>query len=516
MGFRPFVHRLATSLSLRGRVRNDGCGVLVDLEGDGIAIHRFLEMLRRAPPPLAAIDTISVEPPGLNSYSEFAIVRSEADGAKRALIAPDAATCEACLAELFDPANRRYRHPFISCTHCGPRFTITHDVPYDRPRTTMADFPMCATCRAEYENPADRRFHAQPIACRDCGPVLEFRGTGGPTRGDAALEAASRALLLGRIVAVKGLGGYHLACDASHPEAVARLRLRKHREQKPFAIMVADLPEARQLASVSEEEAALLESSARPIVLLTPRASSIADGVAPGSATIGLMLAYTPVHHLLLQRVGIPLVLTSGNRSDEPIAFDDGDAVSRLTGVADDFLLHDRPIATRCDDSVGRVVAGRPQLLRRSRGYAPRPIRLRHRVAVPVLALGGHLKNTFCLARAHQALVSQHIGDLAHPGAFQALRQGIRHYRHIFGMAPEVVAHDLHPDYLSTGLASELPLPRVGVQHHHAHVASCCADNDVSEPVLDHHTLAKVLSSSRCRDGEAELLLQSLVHHSRF
>jgi len=488
VGFRPYVHQLATSLNLRGLVRNDSAGVLVELEGERAAIGRFLQELRVAPPPLAAIDTISVLPGRPGSYSGFTIATSEVQQTASALISPDVATCGSCRAELFDPANRRYRYPFINCTHCGPRFTIVHAAPYDRARTSMAHFVMCAACRREYEDPGDRRFHAQPIACAECGPALTYREAGGSGEdrpGESALRSTTAALLAGLVVAIKGLGGYHLACNALNQEAVERLRVRKHREAKPFAVMAEDLAAARSLAHVTDAEAALLQSAARPIVLLRkPATPSLAEAVAPGSDTIGVMLAYAPLHHLLLAEVARPLVMTSGNRSDEPIAFEDAEALSRLEGIADGFLFHDRPITMRCDDSVARVVSGAPVLIRRSRGYAPRPLRLGNPFPVPVLALGGHLKNTFCLGRGHHAFLSQHVGDLDHPSAQAALRCGVEHYQRLFDTAPAMVAHDLHPDYHSTRLAARLGLPAIAVQHHHAHVAACLAEHDITGPVL--------------------------------
>lgn len=488
VGFRPFIQGLAASFDLRGHVRNDTAGVVVDVEGRGECIDGFLAELRTAPPPLAVIDSISIEAAPPADHYGFAVAPSDRSGPPTALVSPDAATCDACLAELFDPLNRRYRHPFISCTHCGPRFTIVREIPYDRPRTTMAGFPMCPSCRREYEDSTDRRFHAQPIACPGCGPTLAFRIAGAPevaAKGDSALTLAVAALTEGKIVAIKGLGGYHFCCDALNQAAVRRLRDRKHREGKPLAIMVKDLDAARRAVTVSPTEAEMLASAARPIVLLGKRSGGgIAESVAPGMATLGVMLAYTPLHHLLLSDLDRPVVMTSGNRSDEPIAYEDADALERLSRVADYFLTHDRVIATRCDDSVMRMVRGGPTFSRRSRGHAPRPLRLGVTFPAPVLALGGHLKNTFCLGRGDQAFVSHHIGDLEHPAALQALRQGIAHYQRLFGIEPVVVAHDLHPDYATTRLSDSLDLPRVAVQHHHAHVAACAAEHGVSGPLL--------------------------------
>ena len=488
VGLRPFIRGLAVSFNLRGQVRNDAAGVIVDLEGPGGSIRGFLAHLLSAPPPLAVIDSISVETAAPTECSTFTVAASDRSGPTTALVSPDAGICAACLAELVTPSNRRHRHPFISCTQCGPRFTIVREVPFDRSRTTMAEFPMCGTCRQEYESPGDRRFHAQPIACPDCGPTLAFRWTrsdGDAGKGEVALALAVASLGNGKIVAIKGLGGYHLGCDARNEAAVGRLRNRKHRESRPLAVMVRDLAAARDLATISEGEAGLLTSTARPIVLVSRRADGqLAESVAPNVSTIGLMLPYTPLHHLLVTDCGGPLVMTSGNRSDEPIRYQDADALAGLEGIADCFLTHDRAIATRVDDSVVREARGGPTFIRRSRGYAPRPLRLAAAFPVPVLALGGHLKNTFCLGRGHQAFVSQHVGDLEHPAALVALRDSIGHYQRLFAIAPTVVGHDLHPDYASTRLAETMGLPTVAVQHHHAHVAGCAAEHGVSGPVI--------------------------------
>lgn len=488
VGFRPFVHNLATALTLRGFVRNDASGVLIDVEGEAGALDDFLHQLTAAPPPLAVIERVRAEPAPPLGYDSFTISPSEDGAEHQALVSPDVATCAACLAELLDPANRRYRYPFINCTHCGPRFTIVRDVPYDRPRTTMAHFTMCPACRREYEEPTGRRFHAQPIACWACGPQLELRGERvvGNGKGEAALGGAVAALLAGEIVAIKGVGGYHLACDATSATAVRRLRARKHREAKPLAIMVAALDAARRLCEVNEREARLLQSAERPIVLLTKRfPCAVVEEVTPSNQYLGVMLPYTPLHHLLLAAVGRPLVMTSGNLTDEPIAFQDDDAFLRLAGIADLFLTHDRPIETRCDDSVVRDLWGGPAFVRRSRGFAPRPLRLEFPFPIPVLAVGGHLKNTFCFGKGRYAFLSHHIGDLENLAAYRALTEGIGHYGRLFDVRPAVVAHDLHPDYLSSQLAEEYEgVARVAVQHHHAHVASCMAEHGVTEPVI--------------------------------
>ncbi|MEO7238057.1 MAG: carbamoyltransferase HypF [Gemmatimonadales bacterium] len=489
VGFRPFVYRLAAALNLQGTVRNDSSGVLVDVEGEHEALDDFLTRLATAAPPLARIDSIAAEAAEPCDHRSFRIAPSGEGQELAALVSPDAATCDACVAELNDSNNRRYRYPFLTCTHCGPRFTITRSVPYDRSRTTLAHFPLCDACRQEYARPDDRRFHAQPIACWQCGPaaaLITLRGNASDrTTGEAAIQAAVAALRGGEILALKGLGGFHLACDATSSAAVSRLRARKRRGAKPLAVMVADIEAARDLCEVSVEEAILLRSSSRPIVLLAKRPGcAVADEVAPENHNLGLMLPYTPLHHLLLGDLGTPLVMTSGNQADEPIAFTDATAVTSLAGIADRFLTHDRPIATRCDDSVMRVVHGAARFVRRSRGFAPRPIRLAVPFPIPVLGVGGHLKNTFCLGRGRHAFVSHHVGDLESLEAYCALEEGIAHYRRLFDLQPEIVAHDLHPDYLSTRLAEELGLERLAVQHHHAHVASCMAEHGVTEPVL--------------------------------
>lgn len=491
VGFRPFVFSLATRFDLRGFVRNDAAGVHIDVEGERAALDCFVNALTAAPPPLAAIDRVLPEAADPLLYDDFAIFASSgeqigtASGAV-AVVAPDAATCDACLSELLDPASRRHRYPFTTCTACGPRLTIACASPYDRACTTMAGFPLCAACRAEYEDPHDRRFHAESLACAACGPTLEWRAGSGPIqRGEAALDTCIAALRAGAIVALKGLGGYHLACDATNGDAVALLRARKRRPSKPFALMVRDAAAARRLCEASAAEESLLGSVARPIVLLQRRRNAaVADGVAPGMPTLGVMLPATPLHHLLIRAIE-PLVMTSGNMSDEPIAFRDADAMRVLGGVADAFLLHDRVIATRCDDSVTAVNAGAPAVLRRARGHAPRPLILPVAATVPLVAVGGHLKSTFCLVRGPRAFLSQHIGDLGSAAAYQALRDGLAHYSRLFDVTPQVAVHDLHPGYASTRLAEELAVEqRIGVQHHHAHIASCLAEHRIAEPAI--------------------------------
>jgi hydrogenase maturation protein HypF len=464
------VHRLAGELGLAGSVHNDAHGVEIEAEGPVEAVAAFLARLGDEAPPLASVEAVRARDVAPRGGSGFAIVGS-VPGAPAALVSADAATCEDCLRELFDPADRRFRYPFVNCTNCGPRFTIVRGVPYDRPLTTMAGFDMCAACAAEYDDPADRRFHAQPNACADCGPRLSM-----------PLEEAVAMLRDGRILAVKGIGGFHLACRADDAEAVARLRSRKRREEKPFALMVADVDAAGALVVLSGEEVALLASPARPIVLARRRVdAAVAPAVAPKSRELGVMLPYSPLHHLLAGDAGCPLVLTSGNVSDEPIAFRDDDALERLAPIADAFLLHDRPIHTRTDDSVARVVRGRVAVLRRSRGFVPASLSLPEPAARPLLACGAELKNTFCVAKGDRAWVGHHVGDLRDAETLGSFRDGIEHIERLFDVAPEVVAHDLHPDYLSSGYALERDgVELVGVQHHHAHLAACLAEHGVT------------------------------------
>jgi hydrogenase maturation protein HypF len=456
------VHRLARETGVGGWVLNDGEGVLIEAEGSGL--DRFAEGLVSSAPPLARVESLIVEAIEPLGETTFRILDSVASG-RSAAIPADVATCDDCLRELFDPADRRYRYPFVNCTQCGPRFTIVRAVPYDRANTTMARFPLCPDCRREYEDPEDRRFHAEPVACPVCGPQLSI-----------PLAQAIALLDEGAILAVKGLGGYHLACDATNEAAVARLRARKHREEKPLAVMTAD-PDA--LAVIDAEERALLEDVSRPIVLVRRRPDAVvAESVAPGTPWLGLMLPYTPLHHLLCHDFGRPLVLTSGNRSDEPIAFRDDEAQQRLGGIADAFLGHDRPIHRRCEDSVVR----RQFPIRRSRGFVPDALPLVS--ARPLVAAGAELKNTFCVATAAGAFLSPHLGDLDSEDAYRAFTVDLEVYLAMLGVEPEAIAHDLHPDYLSTNWAHEQGLPLVGVQHHHAHAAACLAEHGEEGPAL--------------------------------
>jgi len=509
VGFRPFVYGLANRLNLRGWVCNTSAGVDIVVQGEETSVGAFIESLSADAPPLARIDQVSAWDDAGEEFSSFVIRESEIIEGAFQPVSPDVALCADCERELFDPNDRRYLYPFINCTNCGPRFTIIKDLPYDRPATTMVDFPMCDACRAEYENPLDRRFHAQPVACPDCGPYVQLRDSSSHpssvTRIDLRLSAILKARQLlreGSIVAVKGLGGFHLACDATNESAVSELRRRKGRAGKPFALMFADLNTVNQFCIVSKVEMSLLKGQEKPIVLLNRRTgTTIAPSVAPEMDTLGVMLPYTPLHHLLLNqtdqtlaREPVPavLVMTSGNFNEEPIATENQDALNWLAPLADAFLLHDREIHTRCDDSVVRVdhsqnnkKAGTRQTpviyLRRSRGYAPYPVSLPFN-ATPSLAVGGELKNTFCLTRGHYAFLSHHIGDMENAEVFESFEQGIEHLSHLFRVKPELIAHDMHPGYFTTKYAEGISdVPRIPVQHHHAHVAACMADNGLTD-----------------------------------
>jgi hydrogenase maturation protein HypF len=497
VGFRPFVYRLATELGLTGFVGNDGLGVILEVEGDSAQLDSFVERLSADVPPLAQINTINTTNISPAYDLVFTIVESRPDQHRNTLISPDIATCDDCLEELLDPADRRFRYPFINCTNCGPRFTIILDTPYDRDKTTMRVFPMCPDCEAEYRDPLNRRFHAQPNACPICGPRLRLINWSSQyTSEDQSdlITATAKLLAGGAIVAIKGLGGFHFACDAQNAETVARLRRSKRREAKPLGVMVPDLDTARQLCFVSDAEAELLQSRRRPIVLLRQRPDcAIAPEVAPCYNTLGLMLPYMPLHTLLLRDFAdqqgsnrpTALVMTSGNISDEPIVYQDADIGERLAPIADNILTHNREIHTRTDDSVVRITAGKEQILRRSRGYVPEPIKLLEPVPTHILAVGGHLKNTFCLCKDDAAFLSHHIGDLENLETLTAFREGIEHFEQLFDIHPEVVAYDLHPDYLSTSYALELDVPlTIGVQHHHAHIASVLAEHGLTEPVI--------------------------------
>jgi hydrogenase maturation protein HypF len=480
VGFRPFAYRMATDLGLRGSVWNDSDGVVIDAEGDPAALEALRGRLTDAPPPRARVERVEVEGVPVVGLPPFRIVRSQEQPALAARVPADLATCDACLAEMADPRDRRFGYPFINCTDCGPRYTIVRDVPYDRARTTMSAFTMCAPCAGEYEDPRSRRFHAQPNACPACGPHVWIEGGAG---GDA-IAAAVTALRRGALVAVKGLGGFHLACDARDASAVRALRERKRRSQKPFAVMFPDLAWVEREAVVEAAARESLRGPRRPIVLLPRRAgSALAPGVAPGLREVGAFLPYTPLHHALLLACEGPLVMTSGNLSEEPIAADNGDAVRRLAGLADVFVLHDRDIAMRADDSVVRVLLGRERVVRRARGHVPEAIALGFD-GPPVLAVGADLSNALCLTTGEAAILSQHIGDLESYEAQRFWSEVRENLERLFQVRPTLVAHDLHPGYHSTAIARRLGLPTIAVQHHHAHVASCLTDNGRRDRVI--------------------------------
>jgi hydrogenase maturation protein HypF len=567
VGFRPFVHRLAHEHALSGWVRNDEHGVLLEAEGRADAVERFLERLGEDPPPLAVVERVRTErlepavaeraragPAHPIGQEGFRILPSRAAGEPTALVSADVAPCTDCLGEMFDPGDRRHRYPFINCTNCGPRFTIVRGVPYDRARTTMSAFEMCAACRAEYEDPASRRFHAQPNACAACGPTLRLidrsggeQGANGwahmdvqapaggaAVTGEHALAGAVAALVAGRIVAVKGLGGYHLACRADDERAVTELRERKRREEKPFALMARDLDAVSELVDLSPAERTLICGPGRPIVIARRRdGAPVAQAVAPGAPDLGVMLPSTPLHHLLLADTGTTLVMTSGNARDEPIAYRDEEALGRLGTIADALLVHDRPIELRVDDSIVRSLnagadrtadaddphasaagGGRALMLRRSRGYAPRSVALPLH-APPLLACGAELKSTFCLASGSRAWVSQHVGDLKNWETLRSFREGIDHFQELFAVEPEVVAHDLHPDYLSTGYAlAREGVELVGVQHHHAHLAAVLAEHGERGRAIGAIYDGSGLGSDGTVWG-GELLLGDLAHAQR-
>ena len=486
VGFRPCIYRLATELSLNGWVNNSSQGVVVELEGDLPTIEGFIRNLDSKIPArsfIQSLETSWLDPAG---YRDFTIRESDSGGAKGAFILPDLATCPDCRREIFDPVNRRHLYPFTNCTNCGPRFSIIEALPYDRPNTSMRNFVMCSACRAEYDNPHDRRFHAQPNACPNCGPQVESWSPTGKLlseRHDAVIEAAD-ALREGKIVAVKGLGGFHLMVDARHDQAVQRLRELKHREEKPFAVMFPSLESIQGVCEVSELEQRLLESPETPIVLLKSKAQTkIPPSVAPGNPWLGAMLPYTPLHHLLLAQLQFPVVATSGNLSDEPICTDEHDALQRLGKIADLFLIHNRPIVRHVDDSVVRVMADRPMVLRRARGFAPLPVQL-SKVAPPILGVGAHLKNSVALSVGRQVFISQHIGDLETTVAFDAFQRVVHDFESLYEVVPQIIVADAHPDYLSTKFALEKSLSVLRVQHHAAHIYSCMAENEVTPPAL--------------------------------
>lgn len=488
VGFRPFVYRLANELRLAGHVGNDSTGVFVEVEGPPEQLGSFEQRVVAEAPALSRVTSVHHTEIPVDGREGFTVVESRDGDPPTTFVAPDTAVCADCLDELFDPHDRRYRYPFVNCTNCGPRFTITVRLPYDRPNTTMAGFAMCPDCMREYHDPSDRRFHAQPVACPACGPRIRYEPAATPAYGDLAIADAQRSLAAGAIVAVKGIGGYHLACDATHHGAVAALRERKSREHKPLAVMVRDLESARRLARCDDAEAAALNSAQRPIVLLSRRhtRSPLSDLVAPGNPRLGLFLPYSPLHHLLFEPVPgqsapVPqaLVMTSGNLSEEPICYDDHDARRRLARIVDGWLLHDRPIHVPCDDSVVRIRPGFEMPIRRSRGYAPLPVSLPF-ASPPALAVGGELKNTFCIAKGRNAWLSQHIGDMGSLETLQAFEMSVAQFTGMYGVEPQLLAADLHPSYTTRTWADKQAVRIELVQHHHAHVAAVMAEHQLA------------------------------------
>lgn len=485
VGFRPFVFRIATDLGLRGWVRNTAAGADLEVEGDPRALDEFLVRLRTEKPVLAVYHGLEHAVLAPVGYATFEILESDRGAAPAAVVLPDIATCADCLREILDSSDRRFRYPFTNCTNCGPRFSIVLSLPWDRPGTTMAGFPLCDDCDREYHDPRDRRFHAQPVACHVCGPQLGLLDIAGMSMESAstALERTADLVREGRIVAVKGLGGFHLVCDARSDEAVLRLRARKRREAKPFAVMAPSIEAARELCDLTLLEESLLGSPEAPIVLARSSQGLVSDAVAPGNPLLGVMLPYTPLHHLLVRELGFPIIATSGNLSDEPVCFENDEAIGRLSGIADAFLVHDRPIARPVEDSVARVIAGRITLLRRSRGYAPMPVAARGELR-PVLAAGAHQKNTTAIVTAGGVVLGPHLGDLSTAASRLALGRAARDLQLLYDVVPEAVGCDVHPDYASTLWARESGFPVVTVQHHVAHVLSCLAENDEAPPVL--------------------------------
>jgi hydrogenase maturation protein HypF len=490
VGFRPFVYRLALRNRLGGHIGNDTDGVTIEIEGDEAAVESFLVCLRSEAPPISRIDSVQVEELAPSGEATFSIVHSQVLGQVSTGIPADAATCVDCLRELLDPQDRRYRYPFLNCTNCGPRFTITRRIPYDRPQTSMADFPMCGACQAEYDDPLNRRFHAQPNACWDCGPRVWLESPDGSTIALAdPIAQCIENLLAGQIMAIKGIGGFHLAVDATNESAVIRLRQRKHRYGKPLAVMVRDIIAARALCEIDDDEAALLQTPARPIVLARKLANNgIAASVASDIPWLGIYLPYAPLQHLLFADDCVrALVMTSANLSEEPIAIDNAEARARLGNIADAFLMHNREILQRCDDSVAAVVDGAPQLIRRARGYVPLGIDLPFD-SPPLLAVGGHLKSVFTLARGRFAYQSQHLGDLENLTGLDFFSESLAHLMRTFEIEPQAVVCDLHPGYLSTSWAKqwaeEHHLPTIAVQHHHAHIVACMAEHGLEGPVI--------------------------------
>lgn len=486
IGFRPFVYRLATQYQQAGWVANDNAHVVIEIEGNSESHTLFLSALQQQVPGCGHIAEIIQQEIPLQNQSTFQLKASlTLDQNKSAFVCPDIAVCQACIAELFDPSNRRYLHPFISCCHCGPRYSLMYELPYDRCNTSLRDFPLCPKCLAEYQNPADRRFHAQTIACHHCGPQLSFCDNQGKVlQQQAALDVAITELKNGKIVAVKGVGGFQLLVDATHQEAVLRLRQRKHRISKPFALMVSSIEQAEQLAEFSDLERLVLQSAAAPIVLVKAKKDlNIAHAVAPQQALLGLMLPYTPIHHLIMYGMEKPLIATSANQHGEPICIDNSQAIEKLAGIADFFLYHDRDILRPLDDSIVRVIAGKPTVLRRARGYVPTPIPVKNNLPA-TLAVGGQLKNTVAIAQANQVILSQHLGDLEQLETAQQFQKTIADLSDFYNIKPQQIVCDSHPDYVSSQYAQGLKLPVQTVQHHYAHILSCMAEHQLQPPVL--------------------------------
>ncbi|MGC8970782.1 MAG: carbamoyltransferase HypF [bacterium] len=481
VGFRPFIYRLAKEHNLKGWVLNTSSSVEIEIEGEDSDVERFISNIRKKAPPIARIENIEIEDSILNNYKDFFIKESKEDIGYQ-LISSDIAVCQDCLEELFDPKDRRYRYPFINCTNCGPRFTIIKDIPYDRKNTTMEKFKMCKDCEREYNDPLDRRFHAQPNACPICGPKLWIEGL----ESEDPIKETARLLKEGFIIAIKGLGGFHLACDATNDKVVSLLRERKRRGNKPFALMMKDLDTIKKYCYITPKEEELLKSPQAPIVLLRIKdLGNISKNVAPNNNYLGIMLPYTPLHHILFKEIDRPLVMTSGNLSEEPICQDNEEALNRLKGISDYFLLNDRDIYSRYDDSVASVFEEKPYLIRRARGYAPSPVKIPFKMK-QVLACGGELKNTFCLTKDNYAFISQHIGDLENIETLEHFTSTIDLYKRLFRIEPEIVVCDMHPEYLSTkyALQFEGTIPLIRVQHHHAHIVSCMGENNVTKPVI--------------------------------
>ncbi len=486
VGFRPFIFQLAEKYGLKGDVANTSSGVSIHIEGPAGKVAPFEADLSAKSPPLAVIVEINSQRVAVKNYPDFTITKSKGESRTSTLISPDVSICDDCLAELLDPDNRRYRYPFINCTNCGPRYTIIDDIPYDRPKTSMRHFKMCAACQSEYDDPTDRRFHAQPNACAGCGPhVCLYDNQRNKMSLKDPIDQAAELLKQGYILAIKGLGGYHLAADAANSDAVMRLRRRKLREEKPFAVMSVDLESIRRYALADGGEEKLLTSIQRPIVLLRKKnPSCLVKEVAPKNKYFGVMLPYTPLHYLLLKQGFTALVMTSGNLSEEPIAIDNDDAFNRLAGIADYFLVHNRDIYLRSDDSIVRNIAGNKRFIRRSRGFVPIPIFLKNEVP-PILACGADLKNTICITQQDKVFLSQHIGDLENLATYEFLKLTAAHLRRILDIQPEIIAYDMHPDYLSTQFAREQEVtPKIQVQHHHAHIVSCMAEHKLEGPLI--------------------------------